>query len=181
MSPSLDIYLVDSLQDKNSLNITICIQNNQKKETTETPALLDSGARGIFIDQNHTQKMEYKLMELETPVKAYNIDGTKNKRRTIKSYVNLKFSLNGKNFKERFYVTRLGKQKIILGLPRLKEHNLEINWKTGKLKWQTQINLKQFFIFQKKDEQTEIGHTEVAKSKLASQIPQILEELDEEE
>ena len=53
VSPSLDIYSVDSLQDKNSLNITICVQNNQKKETAETPTLLDSGAGGIFIDQNH--------------------------------------------------------------------------------------------------------------------------------
>ena len=35
-----------------------------------------------------------------------------------------------------------GKQKIILGLSWLKEHNLEINWKTGKLEWQTQTNLK---------------------------------------
>ena len=61
-------------------------------------------------------------MELETPVKAYNVDGTKNKRGMIKSYINLKFSLNGKNFKEKFYVTRLGKQKIILEFPWLKEH-----------------------------------------------------------
>ena len=109
MSPFLDIYLVDSLQDKNSLNITICIKNNQKKETTETPALLDSGAGGIFINQNHAWKMEYQLTELETPVKAYNVDGTENKKGTIKSYVDLKFSLNGKSFKEKFYVTGLGK------------------------------------------------------------------------
>ena len=54
-------------------------------------------------------------MKLETPVKAYNVDGTKNKKGTIKSYVNLEFSLNGKNFKERFYATRLRKEKIILG------------------------------------------------------------------
>ena len=74
-------------------------------------------------------------MELETLVKAYNVDGTENKRETIKSYMNLKFSLNGKHFKERFYVTGLGKQKIILRLPWLKEHNPEINWKTGKLEW----------------------------------------------
>ena len=181
MSPSLNIYLVDSLQDKNPLNITICIQNNQRKETAETPALLDSGAGGIFIDQNHAWKMKYQLTELKTLVKAYNVDGTENKRGTIQSYVNLEFSLNGKNFKERFYVTGLGKQKIILGLPWLEEHNPEINWKTGKLKWQTQINLKWFFILKKKDKQTKTGHMEKPKSKSTSQVPQILEELDEEE
>ena len=54
VSPSLDIYLVDSLQDKNSLNTIICIQHNQKNKITETPALIVSGAGEIFIDQNHT-------------------------------------------------------------------------------------------------------------------------------
>ena len=75
-------------------------------------------------------------MELETPVKAYNVDGTENKKEMIKNYINLQFSLNGKEFQERFYVTRLGKQKVILGLPWLRKHNPEINWQTGKLKWQ---------------------------------------------
>ena len=74
-------------------------------------------------------------MELETPVKAYNVDGTENKKGTIKNYVDLQFSINGKEFQEWFYVTRLGKQKAILGLPWLKKHNLEINWQTGKLEW----------------------------------------------
>ena len=50
--------------------------HNQMKEITEIPALLDSGAGGIFINQNHAQKMNYKLMEMEKPVKAYNINGT---------------------------------------------------------------------------------------------------------
>ena len=152
------------MQDKNLLNINISVQNSWKDETSETPALIDSGAGEIFIDQNHTWKMEYKLTELETLVKAYNMDGTENKKGTIKNYVNLEFSLNGKKFKEQFYVTGLRKQKIILGLPWLKEHNPEINWQTGKLKWQTQINLKWFFIFKKKDEQTETGHMEIPKS-----------------
>ena len=112
--------------------------------------------------------MEYQLTELETPVKAYNVDGTENKRGMIKSYVNLEFPLNGKKFKEKFYVTRLRKQKIILEFSWLKKHNLEINWKTSKLKWQTQTNLKWFFIFKKKNEQTKIGHTETSKSKSIS-------------
>ena len=76
-------------------------------------------------------------METEKPVKAYNIDGTENKKGTIKYFVALEFSLKEKYFKEWFYVTRLGKQKVILGFPWLKKNNLEINWQTGKLEWQT--------------------------------------------
>ena len=135
VSPSLDIYSVDSLQDKHSLNIIISAKHNQNDKIIKTPALINSGAGGTFINQNHAQKIGYKLTELETPVKAYNVDGTENKKGMIKNYVDLQFSLNGKEFQERFYVTGLGKQKIILGLPWLKKHNLEIDWQTGKLKW----------------------------------------------
>jgi hypothetical protein len=42
------------------------------KQTVET--LIDSGAGGLFIDQNYTKK-NY----LDKPVKAYNVDGTENK------------------------------------------------------------------------------------------------------
>ena len=44
--------------------------HNQTKETAEIHALLDSGARGIFIDQNHAWKMNYELTEMKKPVKA---------------------------------------------------------------------------------------------------------------
>ena len=135
VSPSLNIYSVDSLQDKHSLNIIISVNHNQNDTTVETPVLIDSGAGGTFIDQNYVRKVGYKLTELETPVKAYNMEGTENKKGTIKNYVNLQFSLNGKEFQEQFYVTGLGKQKIILGLPWLRKHNPEINWQTGKLEW----------------------------------------------
>ena len=71
VSPSLDIYSVDSLQDKHSLNITISVKHNRNDKTVETPALIDSSAGGTFIDQNYVRKVRYKLTELETPVKAY--------------------------------------------------------------------------------------------------------------
>ena len=53
VSPSLDIYSVDSLQDKNSLNIIISAKHNQNDKIIKTLALIDSGAAGTFIDQNH--------------------------------------------------------------------------------------------------------------------------------
>ena len=137
VSPSLNIYSVNSLQDKHPLNIIISVKHNQNNKTVKTLALINSEAGGTFIDQNYIQKIGYKLTELETPVKAYNVDGTENKKRMIKNYINLQFSLNGKEFQEQFYVTGLGKQKVILGLPWLRKHNPEINWQTGKLEWRT--------------------------------------------
>ena len=53
VSPSLNIYLVDSLQDKHSLNIIISARHNWNDKIIKTPTLIDSGAGGTFIDQNH--------------------------------------------------------------------------------------------------------------------------------
>ena len=73
---------------------------------------------------------------LEEPIKALNVDSTKNKKGTIKSYVDLEFQIGHKKFEEQFYVTGLGKQKIILGFPWLNKYNLIIDWKRGEIKWQ---------------------------------------------
>jgi hypothetical protein len=64
---------------------------------------------------------------------ARNVDGTENKQGTIRYYTNLDLQVNGKMNTERFFITGLGNQKIILGLPWLQEHNPEKNWKEGTL------------------------------------------------
>jgi hypothetical protein len=64
------------------------------KQTVET--LIDSGAGGLFIDQNYAKNY------LDEPVKAYNVDGTENKRGTINAYVNLKFPLANKSSRNGF-------------------------------------------------------------------------------
>jgi hypothetical protein len=69
------------------------------------------------------------------------VDRTENKRGTINAYVNLKFSLGEQKFKEQFYVTGLGKQKIILGFPWLHKYNPIIDWKKGEVTFKPfQIN-----------------------------------------
>ena len=73
--------------------------------------LIDCGAGGTFVAQNFTKMFEIKT--LKKPIKAFNVDSTKNKKGTIKSYVDLESWIEHKKFKERFYVIR--KQKIILG------------------------------------------------------------------
>jgi hypothetical protein len=110
VSPYLDVYSVTIANiSRNSISVPINIGSS--KQTVET--LIDSGAGGLFIDQNYAKN--FNINYLDEPVKAYNVDGTENKRGTINAYVNLEFSLGERKFKERFYVTGLGKQRIILG------------------------------------------------------------------
>jgi hypothetical protein len=68
---------------------------------------------------------------------APNMDGTKNKQGTIQYYMDLDLHVNGKKHMEQFLITGLENQKVILGLPWLRKHNPEINWKDGTLHWRT--------------------------------------------
>ena len=95
--------------------------------------MIDCGAGGAFINQNFAKNFEQK--KLDHPLTAKNLDGMINKKGTIKKYMDLEFKIDSRKFKERFYVTGLGKQKIILGFPWLQKHNPKIDRKTGKIEW----------------------------------------------
>jgi hypothetical protein len=128
VSPYLDIYSVTIANiSRNSISVPINI--GLSKQTVKT--LIDSGAGGLFIDQNYAKNFNINYMD--EPVKAYNMDGTENKRGTINAYVNLEFSLGEWKFKEWFYVTGLGKQRVILGFPWLHKYNPIIDWKKGEV------------------------------------------------
>jgi hypothetical protein len=136
VSSYLDVYSV-TIANISQNSISVPINIGSSKQTVET--LVDSGAGGLFIDQNYAKKFDINY--LDKPVKAYNVDGMKNKWGIINAYINLKFTLGERKFKERFYVTGLGKQRIILGFPWLHKYNPIINWKKGEIAFEPfQIN-----------------------------------------
>ncbi len=94
-------------------------------------------AQGQFIDQNFVRKHQLKEVPLEKKIRVFNVDGTKNKKGTIRHKVILKFYSKGREFKEEFLVTGLGRQDIILGHPWLKMYNPIIDWRTGQITWET--------------------------------------------
>ena len=138
VSPFLDIYSV-TVGDISNNTLFIPFKTVTKEKNVETQAMIDCGAGGAFIDQNFAKNFEQK--KLDHPLTAKNVDGTINKKGTIKKYVDLEFKIDSRKFKEQFYITKLGKQKIILGFPWLQKHNPKINWKTGKIEW------KKYFLF----------------------------------
>ena len=131
VSPFLHIHSVSVAQifNKNSLFIPVALESEGK--TIETLGLIDSGAGGKFIDQNFTKEEGLKTKDLENPLVVYNVDGTLNKKGTIRKYVKLPMTINGKKTSERLMVTGLGKLKIILGFPWLNKQNPVIDWKIG--------------------------------------------------
>ena len=87
------------------------------------------------MDQNFARKHNLRTTKLEQPIRAQNVDGTDNKQGTIHYYTDLNVKIGDQTFLERFYITGLGNQKIILGLPWLRKHNPEIDWEKGTVTW----------------------------------------------
>ena len=131
VSPSLSILSVQAAIVKNKNSLFIPISLDKKGKNVETLGLIDSGAGGKFIDQNFARKEELETKDLEEPLVVYNVDRTLNKTGTIRKYVDLPMTINGRKTTERLLVTGLGKLKIILGFPWLNEQNPVIDWKLG--------------------------------------------------
>ena len=119
---------------------------NTEKRILETLALIDSGAGGQFIDQkNYVKKERFKIHQLPTTIQAFNVDGTENKRGTIKTYIDLELEINERKTKTQLLITGLGKEQIILGFPWLNQQNPDINWKMGEFAWRKTGERRFFF------------------------------------
>ena len=66
------------------------------------------------------------------------MDGTLNKKDTIMSYVEADLKIGERLKQTRLYVTRLGKQNVILGFPWLQDENPTVDWKSSEIQWKKQ-------------------------------------------
>ena len=101
----------------------------------DNKALIDSGSEGEFIDQNFARSLGLKQTALKELIKVFNVDRTWNKRGTIMHYMELNLLIGERIKKLRLYVTRLGKQKVLLGFTWLRKENPDIDWKQRKIRW----------------------------------------------
>jgi hypothetical protein len=62
---------------------------------------------------------------------VYNVDGTENQGGIISKSCVLCVQQGEQQIAQRFYVTNLGQDHIILGYPWLQEFNLDIDWEEG--------------------------------------------------
>ena len=97
VSPTLDIHSVTvGMIAQNTLYIPLSTVMNAK--TVETQVLINCGASGMFINQNFAQN--FKIHLLTELIMAQNMNGTINKKETIKSYVKLEFKINSRKFRK---------------------------------------------------------------------------------
>jgi len=116
------------------MTVKIGLKQEEEEEGVVTEALLDSGATGLVISEEFARKHKFRRTKLEGPIYVRNVDGTLNYAGPIVDTVEVEIFFKG--HKERTSIDVIGGQKwsVILGMPWLRRHNPEIDWKTGEVK-----------------------------------------------
>jgi transposase InsO family protein len=104
--------------------------------------MIDCRAEGDFIDKTYATIMGIKKLALKEPIIVRNVDGTRNEAGTITHYVNVILDIGERRRHERLLVTKLGKQKIILGIPWLQRENPDIDWQQKTINWRDEPHLQ---------------------------------------
>ena len=114
-----------------SKNILIKVETVENTE--EITTLIDCGAEGLFINKSKAHK--WRSIQLKTPIKVRNIDGTYKESGVIMERCLINFKINDKTMTKWFHVMMLGDQNLILWLPWLEKHNPNIDWKEKTLEF----------------------------------------------
>ena len=116
------------------VTVKIGLKQEEEKEGVVTEALLDSGATGLVISEEFTRRHKFKKTKLERLVYMRNVNSMLNYAGLIVDTVEVEIFFKG--YKERTSIDIIGGQKwsVILGMPWLGHHNLEIDWKTEEVK-----------------------------------------------
>ena len=97
-------------------------------------ALLDSGAYSCFMHYRFVQEHNLATRPLTRQVRVFNADATENKKGLITHYTRCQVQIGNHTSWQSFLVAEIGHHDAIIGMTYLREHNPEIDWKSGTLK-----------------------------------------------
>jgi predicted aspartyl protease len=109
------------------------VENMENQQKYGIRALVDSGATGLFIDQEYIKCNQIPTRKLSNSIPVCNVDGTANMADAISEVVELILQYNRHSERALFCVTGLRSQNLILGHTWLQDHNPEVDWKMGKV------------------------------------------------
>ena len=127
-------YVISATPSANSLELKVGFQTTDTGTVHGVTALVDSGATDLFIDADYVREQKLTTRALSRPIAVYNVDGTPNEAGSIRAIVDVVLRYKDHAERAQFAITRLGGQKMILGHSWLREHNPEVDWKTGEVK-----------------------------------------------
>ena len=109
---------------------------------TKEKVLLDSSATHNFINYQMAKRLGVTTLNLRTPRKIKNMDLTENHGGDITWYTDLEIAKDNKKDIQRFYLTNLGKDRMLFGFPWCLAYQPQIDWE----KWMvegTEVTLHQ--------------------------------------
>jgi hypothetical protein len=127
---SLNSVIISETKEVKSHFHILCYLKGRHR-TVKVAAMVDSGATALFIDKKYAESQKMWQVPLEHPIRLHNIDGTLNEAGSITHKVKLSLKVGSDEEIFEFYVTSLGPEKVILGLPWLRHRNPTINWQEG--------------------------------------------------
>ena len=126
-SLSLHPTIAEQVLDGNHLVVSIELQDNSTRITTQ--ALIDCGAtRYAFIDEEFVRCHQLPLFKLDIPRALEVIDGRPIESGTITHMTKLQMSVNGHHESLPLFITKLGHYSVVLGIPWLRRHDVEIRF-----------------------------------------------------
>jgi hypothetical protein len=127
-------YTLATTTSNRSLNLPIQLQTTDTQLTKATKALPDCRATGLFMGKDFTQWENINTKKLSMLIPVRNVDGTLNEASPITEVVDIILNYKGHSERAIFAVTAIEQEDVILGLPWLREHNPEIDWRTKEVK-----------------------------------------------
>jgi transposase InsO family protein len=127
-------YQIDATLSDHQLRLEVEIQTTDTARTLRLSPLLDCGASGLFISQKYVEENRIPTRKLSRAIPVLNVDGTPNDAGAITEVADLILRYESHAERTTFAVTALGRQDMILGLPWLRRHNPEVDWKTGRVR-----------------------------------------------
>ena len=124
---------------KNSLNIKVNFERTRERATAS--ALIDSGVTENFIDVRTAERWGLPRKTLPRPQPIVNVDRTENKAGMVTKACILKVLHNSKQHLQRFYVTDLGFDRVLLGYPWLSTFSPQIDWKMGRVEGEVTLKM----------------------------------------
>ena len=130
-------WILEDLQLKifwRSTYIPIQVHTVYSNHPLAMKALIDCSTTGEFIDHEFVWAHKLQMFRLLHPIGLYNADRSPNKIRKITKAIDLIVQYKGHKSWSKFYILSISHKAIVLGHTWLAEHNLNINWHTGKVK-----------------------------------------------
>jgi len=125
---------IQSVPDKNSKSMTVNTRIIDGKKIVKTKVLIDCGTQGTFIDEQFAKEHQLPLLRLKKEIPVSNVDETPNRNGPIKYLTQLPVKIDGNIISTEFFISHLGKENIIFGLPWLEMVNPIVDWAKKTLK-----------------------------------------------